>query len=300
MEHIKPEKIHSYIEGQLKGDEAMATEGHLAVCEDCFKIFSGLKEIGSAMKSGFRKAQPSKDCPEDWVAAALIKGELAAKDVENAGKHMRICDFCLDRAADYYKASEAENPALRVPETWVNRAVHVMQGEAEKEANVKEATLLAGVFDSIRKFSESLPSLPGYALAAAMAALLIWVAMPESTRVIAISSTEKLAFKDGGAPSSFGFMGSERIEKSSGMEISKKGRNLEFEWKGILGAGEYTFTVIEKAAGEEIVSDLKTSIPRVPVPSDRLKKDELYGWVINGTTNSGESFEYTGEFIVTK
>lgn len=299
MEHIKPEKIHSYIEGQLKGDEAMATEGHVAVCDDCFKVFSGLKEIGSAMKSGFRKAQPSKDCPEDWAVAALIKGELAAKDVENAEKHMKICDFCLDRAAAYYKASEAENPALRAPEAWVSRAVHVMQGEAGKEANVN-APVLGRAFELIKKVSESLPSLPGYALAAAMAVLLIWVAMPESTRVIAISSTEKLAFKDSEAPSSFGFMGSERIEKLSGMEISKKGRNLEFEWKGIPGAGEYTFTVIEKAAGEEIVSDLKTSIPRVSVPSDRLKKNELYSWVIGGTTNSGESFEYTGEFIITK
>ncbi len=44
MEHIRPEKIHAYIEGRLKGDEAMATAGHLAGCQDCFK-FLGLKEI---------------------------------------------------------------------------------------------------------------------------------------------------------------------------------------------------------------------------------------------------------------
>ncbi len=298
MEHIRPEKIHAYIEGQLKGDEAMATEGHLAVCDDCFKVFSGLKEIGSVMKFGFKNAEASKDCPEDWVVAALIKGALAAKGT--AEEHIKTCNFCLDRATAYYKASEAENPVLKVPEIWVSRAVHVMQGEAGEEARVKETKLLAGVFDSIRKFSESLPSLPGYALAAAMAVLLIWVVLPESTKVITISSSEKLAFKDSGAPSSFGFMGRERVEKFRGMEISKKGGNLEFGWKGIPGASDYTFTVMEKAAREDIIAGFKISIPRVSVPSGRFKKEEIYSWVIGGTTKDGEAFEYTGEFIVAK
>jgi len=299
MEHIRPEKIHAYIERQLKGDEAMATEGHLAVCEDCFKVFSGLKEFGGAVKRGFKKSQASKDCPEDWVAAALIKGELAPKDVEDAEKHMRICDFCLDRAAVYYKrASEAEYPALKAPEAWVSKAVDALQGTAVKAE--KETYGFAKVYELFNKISRQLPPLPGYALAAAMAVLLIWVAMPESIKVITISSTEKLAFRDGGAPSSFGFMGRERVEKFGGMEVSKKGGNLEFGWKGIPGASGYTFTLMEKAAGEEIISGLKTSIPSVSVPSDRLKKDELYGWVIGGTTSNGEAFEYTGEFVITK
>lgn len=300
MEHIKHEKINSYIEGQLNEDEAVATEGHLAVCEGCFKVFSGLKEFGGAVKFGLTKVQASEDCPEDWLIAAIIKGELVSKDAEDAEKHTKKCDFCLDRSAVYYKASEAENPALRAPEAWVNRAVHVMQGEAGKEAHVKENKLLAGVFASIKKFSESLPSLPGYALAAAMAALLIWIVLPESAKVITFSSTEKLAFKEGGAPSSFGFMGRERVEKFRSMKISKKGGNLEFEWKDIPDASGYSFTVMEKTAGENVIAGFKTNSPMISIPTDGFKKEEIYGWIIGGTTKNGEAFEYTGEFIITK
>ncbi|OGP64202.1 MAG: hypothetical protein A3K22_06210 [Deltaproteobacteria bacterium RBG_16_42_7] len=298
MEHIRSEKIHSYIEGVLKRDEAVAIEGHFASCDDCFKVFSGLKEMCGIMRLGFTKALASKDCPDDWVVAALIKGELAGKGA--AKEHIKSCNFCLDRAAAYHKASEAENLAFKVPETWVSKAVDMMHGEVQKEVCVEKNEFLEGVFDSIRNFSKSLPSLPGYALAAVMAALLIWAAMPESTRVITISSTEKLAFKDSGAPSSLGFMGRERVEKYAGMEISKKGGNLEFGWKELPGVGEYTVAIMKKADGEEIVSGLKTSITRVSVPSDMVNKDELYGWVIGGTTSKGESFKYTGEFIVTK
>ena len=301
MEHIRPDKINAYMEGQLQGDEVMATEGHLAVCDECFKTFSGMKELGRAMKIGFEKAEASRDCPEDWVLGALVKGELEAQDLGATEKHIKTCGFCLDRTAGYYKANKVENVSFKASEAWKKKAVDILQGGQEAELVFeKKNTGFAKVYELFGRYSRQLPPLPGYALAAAMAVLLILAAMPEKTKVITISSTEKLAFKSDGGLSSFGFMGTERVDSFAGMEISKSGGKLEFGWKEIPGASEYAVTITEKTSGEGVLSEFNTREPRVSIFSEKLRNNELYSWSIGGTTKDGEAFEYTGEFVITQ
>lgn len=297
MEHIRPETINAYMEGRLQGEEAMATEGHLAVCDECFKIHSGLKELGRALEAGFSKAEASKDCPEDWVLGALIKGEIGAEDLGAVENHIKTCGYCLDRTAVYYKASENESVSLTASELWKEKAAGALQRE-EVAATEGQATGLANVFHIFNKYTRLLPPLPGYALAAAMAVLLILVAMPERTRIITISSTEKLAFKSDGAMSSFGFMGTEKVESFTGMEIARSGGKLEFEWKEISGTGEYVVTIAGRVSGEEVLSEVKTTVPGISVTLEKFKENELYSWSISGTAKDGEAFEYTGEFLV--
>src|SRR3989304_7527060 len=292
MEHIRPDKINAYMEGQLQGDEVMATEGHLAVCDECFKTFSGMKELGRAMKIGFEKAEASRDCPEDWVLGAWVKGELEAKDLGATEKHIKTCGFCLDRTAGYYKANKVENVSFKASEAWKKKAVDILQGGQEAELVFeKKNTGFAKVYELFGRYLRQLPPLPGYALAAAMAVLLILAAMPEKTKVITISSTEKLAFKSDGGLSSFGFMGTERVDSFAGMEISKSGGKLEFGWKEIPGASEYAVTITEKSSGEGGLSEFNTREPRLSIFFEKLRNNELYSWSIGGTTKDGEAFE---------
>lgn len=299
MEHIRPEKINAYMEGLLQGEEAMAIEGHLAVCDECLKIHSGLKELGRALKGGFSKVEATRDCPEDWVLGALIKGEVTAEGLGAAENHIKTCGYCLDRTAAYYKASENESVSLKASDLWKEKAVGALQGAREEVAAPGgQASGFAKVFHIFNKYTRLLPPLPGYALAAAMAVLLILVAMPERTRIVTIASTEKLAFKSDGALSSFGFMGTEKVESFTGMEIVTSGTKLEFGWKKIPGAGEYIVTIAGRASGEEVLTEVKTTVPGISVPVEKFKDNELYSWSISGTSKDVEAFEYTGEFLV--
>lgn len=299
MEHIRPENINAYMEGLLQGEEAMAVEGHLAVCDDCLKIHSGLKELGRALEAGFSKPEAARDCPEDWVLGALVKGEIGAEDLGAAENHIKACGYCLDRTASYYKAGENEGFSLTASELWKEKAAGALQGAREEVAATEgQATGFANVFLIFNKYTRLLPPLPGYALAAAMAVLLILVAMPERTRIITITSTEKLAFKSDGALSSFGFMGTERVESFTGMKIARSGGKLEFEWKEIPGTGEYIVTIAGGVSGEEVLTAFRTAVPGVSVPLEKFRDNELYSWSISGTTNDREAFEYTGEFVI--
>lgn len=299
MEHLRPEKIIAYIEGQFKGDEAMATEGHLAVCDECFKTFSGLKGLGRAMQIGFRSAEAGRDCPEDWILGAFVKSELESKELKAAEEHVKTCAFCLDRTVAYHRAAEAGDSSIKASEIWKERAVSTLQGTREKAAADagEKISGFANVFDIFTKYSRLLPPLPGYALAAAMAVLLILAAMPEKARVITLHSTEKLAFKSDGALSSFGFMGTERVESFTGMMISESDGRFNLAWKEIPGASEYVVTITGRVP-DDVLTAVKTNTPGISITAEKLKNNELYSWSIGGTTKSGEAFEYTGEFVI--
>ena len=113
MEHIKFDKIQSYIEKQTTGPDHIEIEGHLAVCNKCNEIYLGLKLLEKPLCESFEEAAATPSCPEDWEMAALVRDELPIEFSNKITGHLTDCNFCIGRAANYYRALSYEKDTRR-------------------------------------------------------------------------------------------------------------------------------------------------------------------------------------------
>jgi len=297
MEHITLDKIHSYMEGCLSSNEAINTEGHIATCDRCYSVFSAFKKLEADFDVTFcSEVGHENDCPEDWKVASLVTGESGAEDKEEMTSHMKGCEYCLGRAAVYYKATLRADPAMATQSEWADRAVGML---TESKVPLKtEAPLLKRLWQSIQRISDPLPPLPGYAIGAlAIIILLVWVSLPgKEVRVVTIPSSQKIAFREGGPTGSFAFMGGES-EKIDGMKIAMKGAKLFLRWKPINGATEYQISLRKAENGSSVAAMTTVRGPKALVDARGLEKGELYLWLISGKIGDGRTFEYVGKFL---
>ncbi|MBI5194473.1 MAG: hypothetical protein HZA08_13690 [Nitrospirae bacterium] len=303
INHIKPDKIQSYVEESLSGEDALSIGGHIATCDICYKVYTGIKGVSQCLKQGFKKTTASNACPEEWEIAAMIKEDTPLDFSQRIARHIESCDYCLEIAGMYYKANSIDALPIKTPHEWACKAVERIQG-AKTVADIRESiAFIKKISGFIRRLPVSLPPLPGYALAAtAVILLMVFINRPQKDmlKIITITSTEKLTFKETGAPSSFGFMGRNRAEGFSGMLIIKDREELLFDWKEIKDAKGYTFSLVERSSRLPVIPAIDIQETKAAIQRKKLKMDEPYNWVISGMTYGGQSFEYTGEFILTR
>ncbi|MFQ5481013.1 MAG: zf-HC2 domain-containing protein [Thermodesulfobacteriota bacterium] len=295
MKHITPDRIYSYTEGMLSGPEALDTEGHIATCERCHGVFSAFKDVESGIKTAF-KAEPGANCPEDWEVASIVTGESGTEEKKGLS-HMDGCDYCLGRAAVYYKAALRAESSMTTPSEWAERAVGILtDGKAPEKT---EVPLLKRLWQSVQRISKPLPPLPGYAIGAMAIILLVWVSLPgKGAQVMTITSSERIVYRDAGPSGSFAFMGGES-EKMEGMKIAMKGQKLFFNWRPIDGAAEYQISIRKVESGASVAAMTMVSRPKAVVDARSLERGELYLWVISGKAGDGRIFEYMGKFLLT-
>jgi len=297
MEHITLDKIHSYTEGGLSGNEAINTEGHIATCDRCYSVFSAFKKLEADFDVTFDgEVGHENDCPEDWKIASLVTGEAGAEDKEEMTSHIEGCEYCLGRAAVYYKATLRADPAMATQSEWVERAVGML---TEGKVPLKtEAPLFKRLWQSIQRISKPLPPLPGYAIGAlAIIIMLVWVSLPgKGARVVVIPSSQRIAFRDTGPSGSFAFMAGES-KKIDAMKIRLKKGKLVFTWKPVEGARRYKLSIIQAESKAPVGTVVMLSVPEASLDANRLEDGELYLWLISGRTDDERTFKYVGKFL---
>ena len=299
MEHISLDKIHSYLEGQIKGAEAVEVEGHFVICDRCHALFAGLKEMEMNLERCF-KVEIREGCPEDWEIATFIRQELDLSQSETITQHVNSCDYCIDRATIYYKSSLAEEVTVRTPREWVEKAVNLLKGD---EVPLKEEIpLFKRAYLFVRNVISTLPPLPGYAIATITLILLIWSTFPEPPRIVTIASSQRITFKEVGAPSSFAFMdGEEVVKRFEGMKVKKDGEKLVFSWRPIEGAKVSEFVLRKKGLDKDThIATLSVASEVIVVPINRVQFNERYEWIISGFMEDGRKFEAAAEFILVR
>lgn len=312
MEHLNLEIILSYIENQINPPESPHTplwkrgaegdfkgvqgefeiETHLATCERCNKIYIGLRSFGENLKRSFKTEEATASCPEDWEVSALIRGEATSDLSERLTSHLKDCNFCIDRAAVYYKALEPEEMTIKTPELWKQKAVQTLKSE-RIETKVSVSQQISAFFKKI-----TTSPLPGYATAAlAILIFIIWNVMPQKEKIITIASSEKIITRDSEIPSVYGFTGVGESKEVKNMEIQYKGKEIVFIWKPIDGAMEYEFSLRDKSADTRVYSSHIDKETMVSLKKDLFVRDRLYSWLITGKAKDGKYFEYIGDFI---
>ena len=151
MEHLKTDKIQSYIEKQIKGSEVTEIELHLATCERCRGSYMGLKSVGEYIQSSFKEEKATDSCPEDWKLGALVREELPPDASKKISDHMKECSFCIDRVAVYYKALEHKEKAIDTPELWTEKAFQSLAGDSV--AKEKEVSTFKQILAFIKKLT---------------------------------------------------------------------------------------------------------------------------------------------------
>lgn len=292
MEHLSINVIQEYLNGRVNPE----VEGHLATCEKCHKVYTGLKSLEGPLSQSFRSEAATASCPEDWEIGAFIKEGLAKEATEKIASHIKECGFCLDRAVVYYKALAVDNVVLKTPASWREKALWTLRAESRERVSVFErvTAFFRGIGD--------LRPLPGYAMATAvLIALLVVVLMPNKDNLVTIISTETLTVRDSEVPSALGFTGAGETTEVKNMEISLyQDRKVVFKWKPVHGSKGYGFSLIDKAANKTVMVSPSLSAPAAVVNMDVFGKNRLYGWIITGHTDDGRYFEYRGEFVLAK
>ena len=296
MEHIKLEKLLSYTEGMIGGREATELESHMAICDRCWRLFTAIKSTEENIKDLLPPAEPGKDCPEEWQLLAFIKDELEPDEAKTIKEHTEDCNHCTERLAFYHKNPVPETHPLTTPQEWREMAYRslTVEGKPHTTAGEEKPSLLGSIYEWFTAMVSSLPPLPGYAIATVAVALLIWMGFKERVTVVTIPSSQQITYT--AVPSSLAFMAGRKVERIDGMTITKKGRNLLFNWKPIDGTSGYTFSLRED--DRPLIADMKTDKPVASVPLAKLKEGRLYRWLIRGETSDGRGFEYTGEFVL--
>lgn len=281
----------------IKDPEAEEVAGHLAVCDDCNRLYSALREVESAIGQSFRDALQTASCPEDWEVASVIKGEASQMERDRISGHTRECDFCTGRAALYYKALNVTEE-VTVPEAWREKAVNLLAaGTKSKGERVSIKDRAASIIDWI---NSSLTPLPGYAAAAAAILIMLFAVIPDKGRIVTVSSTERITVRDSEIPSSFGFMGAGESDEISGMSITRKGGRIVFRWKPVNGAVGDEFQLSDRSAEKTVYKSKPGGEPGVYINRELLERNRLYTWMIKGRTSDGRYFEYSGDFLLTK
>lgn len=291
-EHLSLNTVQSFIDGLPLDAES---EGHIATCRKCFGVYSDLKTIGAGIQKSFKDKQATASCPEDWELGLFIKNEAPPHLRETLSGHIMQCDYCLDRTALYYKELDSDAPAIATPLGWKTKVLQTLTEQGD--ANRQGASAFERIKDFIKGFASSLPPGPGYAIAVAVTiVLLIMINMPEKNIIIPIESTEKLTVRDSEVPSSFGFTGTGVTSEVSYMDITQAGDEIVFKWKPIVNVATYAFSIKENRAGN-IIYHRTTHEAKVYLDRKILIKRRQYSWAITGKLNSGQYFEYTGDFI---
>jgi hypothetical protein len=297
MGHLSLEVIISYFEDQKKGKETDEIEAHLATCEKCHEIYMGLRSIEETLKCSFKGKTPSAFCPEDWESGALVKGESQSELANVFSNHMRTCNFCVDRAAIYYKNVHKEEKTIKTPELWKHKAIQALKTDnAIKEA---EASLFQQTYSILHRILTPLPPLPGYAAAAlAILMLIIWNVVPQREKIVTVASSERIIKRDSEIPSAFGFMATGESKEVENMKIFHEGNVVVFRWGSIDDAVKYKFSL--RSRSETIYSGSVEKDVKVSLEKGVLKRNTIYTWLITGESKDGKYFEYTGDFLLVK
>ncbi len=297
MEHLSLEVIISYFEDQTKGKETDEIEAHLATCERCHEIYTGLRSIGETLKRSFKEKNASTSCPEDWKIGALVKGEFPSEMANIFSNHIKTCNFCIDRAAIYYKSLNKEEKTIKTPKLWKYKAIQVLKTDNAVKEPV--ASLFQQIYSSLLRILTSRSPLPGYAAAAfAILILLIWNVVPPKEKIVTIASSERIIKRDSEIPSALGFMASGESKEVDNMKVFFEGKVIVFKWKPVDDAVRYKFSL--RSRSETIYSSSIEKDAKVSLKKELLKKDILYAWLITGETKDGKYFEYTGDFLLVK
>ncbi len=296
MEHIGFEKILSYSSSQLDTKETDEIEGHLATCERCNEIFTGLKSVENTLCRSFNEEKATASCPEDWEIAALVKEELPAEVSDKLTGHIKDCGFCIDRSAVYYKALQLERSPVETPELWKQKALRNMK--AEQTEKVPKASFFQRMLSFLPDFTFPLPAAAGLAAALLAIAILTWIIVPGKVNYTAIASNEKIVVRDSEIPSALGFMGTGETKDVRNMNIDLNGGEIIFKWKPVEGAVGYKFTLKDRS---KAVYTVETGEDKVVALSKELIETNItYNWLISGKTADDRYFEYTGDFILVK
>lgn len=292
-EHLSLNTIRSLMGG---GTLDSGSESHLASCRKCLGLYQGLKMLEEGMPRVFKDKRPAASCPEDWELGSYIKNEASPDLCATLFGHIMNCEYCLDRAALYYKALDTDTRTIAAPDGWKTEALLAL---AERSAaSGRRASFLKRIKDYITGFASSLPPVPGYAMAAAVGIILvIMLNMPEKNTIIPIESTEKLTVRYSEVPSSFGFTGAGVTREVSYMEITQAGDKIIFTWKPIDHAATYAFSVKDKMDGKVIYSRT-TNDAKVFLDRKNIIRRRQYSWSVTGKLDNGQYFEYTGDFIL--
>jgi len=297
MEHLSLEVIISYFEDQIKGKETDEIEAHLATCERCHEIYTGLRSIEETLKRSFKGKNASASCPEDWEIGTLVKGESPSEVANIFSNHIKTCNFCFDRAAIYYKNLNEEGEIIKTPRLWKHKAIQALKTDnAVKEAG---ASLFQQIYSSLHRILTPRSPLPGYAVAAlAILILIIWNVIPPKEKIVTIASSERIIKRDSEIPSAFGFMASGESKEVENMKIFHERKDIVFKWRPVDDAVRYKFSL--RSRSETIYSSSIEKDAKVSLKKELLKRDILYTWLITGETKDGKYFEYTGDFLLVK
>jgi hypothetical protein len=296
MEHISFDRILSYLANQIEKKEIAEIEGHIAICDRCHKIFVGLKSIESSLRQSFTQGEATSFCPEDWEIGALIKKELPLEISNKISSHMKDCDFCIDRAAVYYKAVEMEKAPVETPELWKGKALNAIS--AKETIKESRSPFLQRIFGFFHEFTSPLPAAVGLATVLLVIAVLAWITIPDRSKSVTVASNEKIVIRDSEVPSAFGFTGAGETKEVKNMEIFLNGKEIIFKWKPIEGAKEYEFALKDKK--KVIYKENIKKEPVVSLSTDIIEDDRTYSWLITGKTSDNRYFEYTGDFLLVK
>ena len=297
MEHLNLEKILSYIENQIIGKDIDEIEAHLATCERCHGIYTGLMSVGEYLQHSFETEKATTSCPDDWEIGALVREELLPEMSEKISGHIKDCSVCIDRTAMYYKAFELKERELETPRLWKEKAVQFLKSESKVKE--RQVSIFQQIFAFFQRISAPLPSLPGYAAAVlVILVVIIWNVIPQKEKIITIASSERIITRDSEIPSAFGFTGAGESREVENMEVFYAGRDIVFKWKPIEGAVKYEFFLKDKAEGKTVYSGHTDKDARVSLKKDLMEGNRLYSWLITGKTTDDKYFEYTGDFLL--
>lgn len=313
IEHPNLSKINSRLQGQGQDPE---TDAHIATCQRCHSLYMGLKSLEPSLAQAFKgreEAVASSSCPLDWQLALAVKGELPPGEAQELSSHINNCEFCLHRAATYFKALGREKTPLKAPAAWRKAAFGIMTTEETRQEEKpldNQVPFLRKIYSFVEKLSATLPPLPGYAAAAlALVALLALYVMPvDKSTVITLASTERVTVRDLEAPSSFSFSGNfsgsssgdEVIQEPGAMGISIKGTKAVFKWDPIEGASGDEFYLYDERGYEKLHQVSINNNPTVSVDLAMVQIKRRYVWLIKGETADGRYFEYSGDFVRVK
>ncbi|MBI4683307.1 MAG: hypothetical protein HY757_09445 [Nitrospirae bacterium] len=296
MEHIGFEKILSYSANQSDKKEIHEIEGHLATCERCHEIFTGLKSVENTLYRSFNQEKATASCPEDWEIAALVKEDLPADVSDKLTGHIKDCGYCIDRSAVYYMALKLERAPVEAPERWKQKALGNMK--AVQTEKVPKATFFQRILSLLPDVTFPLPAAAGLAAALLAIAVVTWIIIPGKVSYTAIASNEKIVVRDSEIPSALGFMGTGETKDVRNMNIDLSRGKIIFRWKPVEGAVGYKFILKDR---DKAVYTAETGDDKVVALSKELVETNItYNWLISGKTADDRYFEYTGDFVLIK
>jgi anti-sigma factor RsiW len=123
------EKLLLYVEGELTGRDAEEVDSHVADCESCEEIVSGLRAMAAVLRGaglrstggpgallsrtgsgGVTDASCSANCPDAAAIAGYVDGSLEKGPAGEVEEHLMSCRRCFSEVADLWAMSGAAEP----------------------------------------------------------------------------------------------------------------------------------------------------------------------------------------------